>query len=212
MLEGVRLSRAHKTTRILAQGSKGLSAEQISRAVIVSEDYVSINPDIQNSKGNLILQSFNSTVILVADLVPPYNYPSCLHIAITLAACLLTIISQLRMFKWTKTTHRSTTSVYEPKTPKISSISLPDERNSPMTYQTLYTERPSTRNSFLKRFSNSDSRPTTPLKESRNSIIVGVAPQSRLFSRTRTVSASMREVEGSQLSSLPTENLSDSYF
>lgn len=140
------------------------------------------------------MQSFNSTlIILVADLGPPYNLPRYLHIATTLAACFLTIISQLHMFRWTKPSYKSTTS-YEPKTPKINSISLPDDRNSPKTYQPLY-ERPSTRNSYLKRFSISESRPTTPLKESRNSIVGGVPPQSKLFLRTRTVSASVREVE-----------------
>jgi hypothetical protein len=120
------------------------------------------------------------------------------HIATILAACFLTIISQLHMFRWPKSTHKSTTG-YEPKTPKITSIALPDERNSPFKYQPLYIERSSTRNSFFKRFSTADSRPTTPLK--RNSIIGGV-PQSRLFARTRTVSACVREVEGMALSSL----------
>ena len=137
----------------------------------------------------------------MADLEPPYNFPRYLHIATTLAACFLTTISLLHMFRWAKPNYKSTTS-YEPKTPKINSISLPDERNTPIGYKPIYTERPSTRNSLLKRFSISDSRPTTPSRDSRHSIVGGVAPQSGFFVRTRSISASVREVEGGQFSSL----------
>lgn len=92
------------------------------------------------------------------------------------------------MFWWTKPNHS-----YEPKTPKISSISLPDGRYTPITYQPLYNERSSKRNSFLKRFNPAESRTTTPLKDSRNPYKIPVASER---SRARTVSIPIRYLEG----------------
>ncbi|KAF9527509.1 hypothetical protein CPB83DRAFT_387978 [Crepidotus variabilis] len=94
------------------------------------------------------------------------------------------------MFKWSKSAHKSTSS-YEPKTPKISSISLPDDRYTPISFQPAYTEKTTKRNSFLKRFSTPDRRgSTTPMSDSWGSSH-GV-PLGR--SRSRTNSTPVRDV------------------
>jgi hypothetical protein len=91
------------------------------------------------------------------------------------------------MFKWGRNKKSSS---YEPKTPKLSSISLPDERYVPVHIYQSYSEKPHTHKSYLRDFTPSK-RASTPLVQPTYHRDV---PSAR--SRPRTMSTPVREVEG----------------
>lgn len=103
-----------------------------------------------------------------------------------LAGCTSTITSAFTMFKWGRSTKSSS---YEPKTPKLSSVSLPDERYVPVHHYQSYSEKPASRNSFLRHFTP-DKHASTPLVQPTYYHDI---PSTR--SRPRTVSTPVRHVE-----------------
>jgi len=92
------------------------------------------------------------------------------------------------MFKWGRNKKSSS---YEPKTPKLTSISLPDERDVPVQKYRFYSEKQHTHKSYLRDFTP-DKRASTPLVQATT--YHRDVPSVR--SRPRTMSTPVREVEG----------------
>ncbi|CAA7262852.1 unnamed protein product [Cyclocybe aegerita] len=96
------------------------------------------------------------------------------------------------MFKWGRSKKSSS---YEPKTPKIASIALPDEKYSPIPHYSVYSEKPRRTSSAMQHYVV-DSRTTTPRYESSWYQPTHEATyETSRRSRTRTVSTPARHVE-----------------
>jgi hypothetical protein len=107
---------------------------------------------------------------------------------LTLATCTSTITSVFAMFKWGR---NKKSSFYEPKTPKLTSISLPDEHHVPVHIYRTYPEKQHTHQSYLRDFTP-NKRASTPLVQPTT--YHRDVPSIR--SRPRTMSTPVREVEG----------------
>ena len=107
---------------------------------------------------------------------------------LTLATCTSTITSVFAMFKWGR---NKKSSFYEPKTPKLTSISLPDEHHVPVHIYHSYSEKQRTQQSYLRDFTP-NKRASTPLVQPTT--YHRDVPSVR--SRPRTMSTPVRQVEG----------------
>ena len=97
------------------------------------------------------------------------------------------------MFKWGRNKKSSS---YEPKTPKLSSISLPDERYVPVHIYQSYSEKPHTKSHL---------RESTPSKRASTPVVQPTTHHREIpsvRSRPRTMSTPMREVEGMSYATL----------
>ena len=90
------------------------------------------------------------------------------------------------MFGYKRTSNKVS---YEPKTPKMTSVSLPDERYTPIEAHIAYMEKPRG-DSVLRHASHNNNRGTSPMLDAW-------APRPEIMrSRTRTVSTPVRDVQG----------------